>query len=84
MYISFDRYNEELRYYNPTTGFPVPNHDIIAIYKMSCNTLGYLFDDDEEEFQEQAKVIWEREEIEFMTLEQVCKELGKKIKIKED
>lgn len=84
MYIPFDRYDKELHYYNQITGFPVPNHDIIAIYKMSCNTLGYLFDDDEEEFQEQAKVIWEREDIEFMTLEQVCKKLSKKIKIKED
>lgn len=84
MYIPFDRYNEELHYYNSATKFPVSNLDIIAIYKMSCNTLGYLFDDDEEKFQEQTKVVWEREEIEFMTLEQVCKELGKKIKIKED
>lgn len=84
MYIPFDRYNEELHYYNPATRFPVSNHDIITVYKMSCNTLGYLFDDDEEEFQEQAKIVWEREDIEFMTLEQVCKELGKKIKIKED
>lgn len=84
MYIPFDRYNEELHYYNSATRFPVSNLDIIAIYKMSCNTLGYLFDDDEDYFKEQAKLIWEREEIEFMTLEQVCKELGKKIKIKED
>lgn len=52
--------------------------DVMKIYK-SCL---YLLDDVFNEAY--LSLIWEREEVEEMTLEEICNALGKKIKIKED
>ena len=53
--------------------------NIMKIYKSNSFTLNGLFS------KENLVLIWERkEEVEEMTLEEICKALGKKIKIKED
>lgn len=83
-WLSLDNYDKDLKYYNSMNNLPIPRNNINIIYKVNRNVLNYLFDDDEDDFKKLTKVVWEREDIEFMTLEQVCKELGKKIKIKEN
>lgn len=80
VWLKLDNYDKELQFHNPTTYLPVPHWNINTIYKMKGNTLTDLFNENADDYE----IVWEREEIEFMTLEQVCKELGKKIKIKED
>ena len=56
-----------------------PNFNIVRIYESNSYTLNNLFS------KENLVLIWERkEEVEEMTLEEICKALGKKIKIKED
>lgn len=83
-WLPLDNYDKDLQYYDSMNNLPIPRDNINIIYRVNYNALNYLFDDDEDDFKKQAKVIWEREDIEFMTLEQVCKALGKKIKIKEN
>lgn len=80
VWLKLDNYDKNLQFHNPTTYLPVPHWNINTIYKMSGSTLSDLFNENNND----CEIVWEREEIEFMTLEQVCKELGKKIKIKED
>lgn len=79
VWLKLDNYNKDLQFHNPTTHLPVPHWNINTIYKMKGSTLSDLLENADD-----CEIMWEREEIEFMTLEQVCKELGKKIKIKED
>lgn len=57
----------------------LPKFNIVKIYKSNSHTLNNLFS------KENLVLIWERkEEAEEMTLDEICKALGKKIKIKED
>ena len=55
-----------------------PIFDVMKVYESKATIIKDLFDDSK------LSLIWEREQVEEMTLEEVCKALGKKIKIKED
>lgn len=57
----------------------IPSLNIVKVYESNSYTLNNLFS------KENLVLIWERKEkVEEMTLEEICKALGKKIKIKED
>lgn len=72
-WFKLDTYNNDL------TNKWLPELNIVKIYESGSHTLEGLFN------KENLVLIWERkEEIEEMTLEEICKALGKKIKIKED
>lgn len=53
--------------------------DIMKVYRPD-NYIGCTFDHDNE-FLKNSKLIYERKEVEEMTLEEICKALGKEIKI---
>lgn len=68
-------------YNNDLTDKKLPEFDVVKIYESNSPTLKDLFNE------ENLVLIWERtkeEEVEEMTIEDICKALGKKIKIKED
>ena len=70
----------DLNYYNDNLmDKKFPRFNIVRIYESNSYILNKLFS------KENLVLIWERkEEVEEMTLEEICKALGKKIKIKED
>ena len=77
-FVNNDGY-ERVEYYNDVltrnSSYPSIDHDIVKVKRPSN---GYQY---RQKFWDEAPVIWERGKVEEMTLEEVCKALGKEIKI---
>lgn len=77
-FVNNDGY-ERVEYYNDVltrnSSYPSIDHDIVKVKRPSS---GYQY---RQKFWDEAPVIWERKEVEEMTLEEICKALGKEIKI---